>query len=43
MALKPNQLQVTPIITQANAIILRVFKVVNDILTSFDLENENNY
>jgi hypothetical protein len=34
MALKPNQLQVTTIHAQANAII--------DIITSFDLKNENN-
>jgi predicted proteasome-type protease len=40
MALKPNQLQVTTNITQANAIIERVHKVVNDIFRSFDLENE---
>jgi hypothetical protein len=43
MALKPNQLQVTTIKPQANAIIERVHKVVNDMLTSFDLENENNH
>jgi hypothetical protein len=46
MALKPNQLQVTTNITtnvtQANAIIERVHKVVNDIFRSFDLENETN-
>jgi hypothetical protein len=41
MALKPNQLQVTTIHAQANAIIERVHKVVNDILRSFDLENNN--
>jgi hypothetical protein len=39
MALKSNQLQVTTIHAQANAIIVRVHKVVNDILRSFDLEN----
>jgi hypothetical protein len=39
MALKANQLQVTTISTQANAIIERVLKVVNDMLRSFDLEN----
>jgi hypothetical protein len=43
MALKPNQLQVTTSIPQANAIIERVHKVVIDILRSFDLENENNH
>jgi hypothetical protein len=45
MALKPNQLQVTTISTQANAIIERegVHKVINDMLRSFDLENENNH
>jgi hypothetical protein len=41
MALKPNQLQVTIINPQANAIIERVHKVVNDILRSFDLKNNN--
>jgi hypothetical protein len=41
MALKPNQLQVTTNIIQANAIIERVHKVVNDILRSFDLENNH--
>jgi hypothetical protein len=39
MALKPNQLQVTTYHPQANAIIEGVHKVVNDILRSFDLEN----
>jgi hypothetical protein len=39
MALKPNQLQLTTIATQANAIIERVHKVINDMLRSFDLEN----
>jgi hypothetical protein len=43
MALKPNQLQVTTYNSQANAIIERVHKVVNDMLRSFDLENENNH
>jgi hypothetical protein len=33
MTLKPNQLQVTE----------RVHKVVNDMLRSFDLENDNNH
>ena len=41
MALKPNQLQVTTNITQANAINERVHKVVNDMLRSFDLENNH--
>jgi hypothetical protein len=41
MALKPNQLQVTTYHLQANAIIERVNKVVNDMLRSFDLENNN--
>jgi hypothetical protein len=41
MALKPNQLQVTSSITQANAIIERVHKVVNFMLRSFDLENNH--
>jgi hypothetical protein len=39
MALKPNQLQITTYQPQANAIIERVHKVVNDMLRSFDLEN----
>jgi hypothetical protein len=43
MALKPKQLQVTTYHPQANAIIERVHKVVNDMLRSFDLENENNH
>jgi hypothetical protein len=43
MALKPNQLQVTTVNPQANAIIERIHKVVNDMLRSFDLENENNH
>jgi hypothetical protein len=41
MALKPNQLQVTTYHPQANTIIERVHKVVNDILRSFDLENNH--
>jgi hypothetical protein len=41
MALKPNQLQVMIINPQANAIIDRVHKVVNDMLRSFDLENNH--
>jgi hypothetical protein len=41
MALKPNQLQVTTNRTQANAIIKRVHKVVNEMLRSFDLENNH--
>jgi hypothetical protein len=39
--LKPNQLQVTTNITQANTVIERVHKVVNDMLRSFDLENNH--
>jgi hypothetical protein len=42
-ALKPNQLQVTTYHRQAHAIIKQVNKVVNDMLRSFDLENENNH
>jgi hypothetical protein len=41
MALKPNQLQVTTSRPQANAIIKRVHKVVNNMLRSFDLENSH--
>jgi hypothetical protein len=41
MALKPNQLQFTTNIAQANPIIERVHKVVNDMLRSFDLENNH--
>jgi hypothetical protein len=41
MALKPNQLQVITINPQANAIIERVHKVVNDMLRSFELENNH--
>jgi hypothetical protein len=43
MALKPNQLQVTTYHPQANAIIERLHKVVNNMLRSFDLEYENNH
>jgi hypothetical protein len=43
MVLKPKQLQVTTFHPQANAFIERVHKVVNDMLSSFDLENENNH
>jgi hypothetical protein len=41
MALKPNQPQVTTQHPLASAIIERVHKVVNDMLRSFDLENNN--
>jgi hypothetical protein len=41
MALKLNQQKVTTIATQANVIIERVHKVVNDMLRSFDLENNH--
>jgi hypothetical protein len=41
MALKPNQLQVTTICAQSNAIIERVHKVVNPMLRSFELENNH--
>jgi hypothetical protein len=41
MALKPNQLQVTTNITQANAIIERLHKVVNNMHRSFDLKNNH--
>jgi hypothetical protein len=41
MALKPNQLQVTTYHPQANAIIERVHKVFNDMLRSFELENNH--
>jgi hypothetical protein len=41
MALKSNQLQVTTNNTQAIAIIERVHKVVNEMLRSFDLENNH--
>jgi hypothetical protein len=45
MTLKPNQLQVSTYHPQAYAIIERVHKVaaVNDMLRSFDFENENNH
>jgi hypothetical protein len=43
MAFKSNQLQVTTYHPQANAIIQRVHKVVNDMRRSFDLENESNH
>jgi hypothetical protein len=41
MALKPNQLQVITSSPQSNAIIERVHKVVNDMIRSFDLENNH--
>jgi hypothetical protein len=41
MSFKPNRLQVTTSITKANAIIEQVHKVVNDMLRSFDLENNH--
>jgi hypothetical protein len=41
MALKPNQLQVITENAQANAIIEWVHKVINDMLRSFDLENNH--
>jgi hypothetical protein len=41
MALKPKQLQVRTNRSQTNAIIERVHKVVNDMLRSFDLENNH--
>jgi hypothetical protein len=41
MVLKPNQLQVTIYHPQANAILERVHKVVNDMLRLFDLENNH--
>jgi hypothetical protein len=40
MAIKPNQLKITTLHPQANAIIERVHKV-NDMLRSFDLENNH--
>jgi hypothetical protein len=43
MALNPNQVQFTTIAAQANVVIERVHKVVNDMLRSFDLENKNNH
>jgi hypothetical protein len=36
-----NQLQLTTINPQANAIIEQIHKVVNDMLRSFDLENNH--
>jgi hypothetical protein len=41
MALKANQVKVTNIDANANAIIERVHKVVNDMLRSFDLESNH--
>jgi hypothetical protein len=41
VALKPKQLLLTTYQSQANAMIERVHKVVNDILRSFDLENNH--
>jgi hypothetical protein len=41
MASKPSQLQVTTINPKANTIIERVHKVVNDMIRSFDLENNH--
>jgi hypothetical protein len=41
MASKPNQLQVITINPQANAIIEQIHKVVNDMLRTFDLENNH--
>jgi hypothetical protein len=41
MALNPNQIQVTTIYAEANAIIERVHKVVNDMIRSFDLGNNH--
>jgi hypothetical protein len=43
MALKPIQLYVTTNRSQANAMIERVQIILNDMLISFDLENENNH
>jgi hypothetical protein len=40
-ALMPNQLQLTSIDTQSNAIIERVHKVVNEMLRSFDSINNH--
>jgi hypothetical protein len=39
MALKLNQLQVSTIHAQENAIIERIHKDVNDMIKSFDLKN----
>jgi hypothetical protein len=41
MAFKPNQMQVITYHPQTNAIIEQVHKVVNDMLRSFDLENNH--
>jgi hypothetical protein len=41
MAFKPNKIEGTTINQQANGIIERVHKVVNDMLRSFDLENNH--
>jgi hypothetical protein len=41
LELKSNQLQVTTINLQVNAIIERVHKVVNGMLRLFDLENNH--
>jgi hypothetical protein len=41
MELKQNQLQVTTYHPQANAFIEQVHKVINDMLKSFDLENNH--
>jgi hypothetical protein len=41
MELKPNQLHVTTYHPQANVIIERVHKGVNDMIRSFDLENNH--
>jgi hypothetical protein len=43
MALKQPNYKSQPFITQTNAMIERVNKVVNDMLRLFDLENENNH
>jgi hypothetical protein len=43
MSFKPNQLQVTTINSQENAIIERVHNAVNDMLRSFDLENNHEH
>jgi hypothetical protein len=41
MALKPNQLQVIPTNPQSNTIIVQGHQGVNDMLRSFDLENNH--
>jgi hypothetical protein len=41
MVLNPNQLQITTIHAHANAIIERVHKFFNDMIRSFDLENNH--